>query len=108
MEEKAISEVPKTSLLKRDQVQNFSRENEFYLHDNKNHFHNKGFALDLVLKQRLEASRKWSIACEVSRFLISTDHCGDGERGNLAALSNELNYIDTLFIFIRMLYSGPG
>ena len=28
----------------------------------KNHFHKKGFALDLVLKQRLAASRKWPIA----------------------------------------------
>ena len=27
----------------------------------KNHFHKKGFALGLVLKQRLEASRKWPI-----------------------------------------------
>ena len=27
----------------------------------KNHFHNKGFALGLVLKQRLAASRKWPI-----------------------------------------------
>ena len=27
----------------------------------KNHFHKKGFALGLVLKQRLAASRKWPI-----------------------------------------------
>ena len=44
-------------------MQNLSCENEFYLHDNKkNQFHNKGFALGLVLKQRLAASRKWPIA----------------------------------------------
>ena len=29
----------------------------------KNHFHKKGFALGLVLKQRLVASRKWPIEC---------------------------------------------
>ena len=34
-------------------------ENEFYLHDNKNHFHNNGFARSLALKQRLGATRKW-------------------------------------------------
>ena len=34
-------------------------ENEFYLHDNKNHFHNNGFARSLALKQRLGTTRKW-------------------------------------------------
>ena len=34
----------------------------------KNHFHKKGFALDLVLKQRLVASRKWPV-----RFLKKID-----------------------------------
>ena len=33
-------------------------ENEFYLHDNKNHFHNNGFARSLALKQRPGATRK--------------------------------------------------
>ena len=27
----------------------------------KNHFHKKGFALGLILKQRLAASRKWPV-----------------------------------------------
>ena len=36
-------------------------ENEFYLHDNKNHFHNNGFARSLALKQRLGATRRWPI-----------------------------------------------
>ena len=33
-------------------------ENEFYLHDSKNHFHNNGFARSLALKQRLGGTRK--------------------------------------------------
>ena len=36
-------------------------ENEFYLHDNKTHFRNNGFARSLALKQRLGAARKWPI-----------------------------------------------
>ena len=31
----------------------------------KNHFHKKGFALGLVLKQRLPVSRKWPITVQV-------------------------------------------
>ena len=34
--------------LKQGQVQNLSCENEFYLYDNKNNFHKKGFALGLL------------------------------------------------------------
>ena len=34
-------------------------ENEFYLHDNKNHFHNNAFVRSLALKQRLGGTRKW-------------------------------------------------
>ena len=56
-------------------MQNLSCENEFYLYDNKNHFHKKGFALGLVLKQRLAASRKRpilplleSLSCNVLFF----------------------------------------
>ena len=33
----------------------------------KSHFHKKGFALRLVLKQRLEASRKWPVENKTSR-----------------------------------------
>ena len=36
----------------------------------KNHFHKKGFALGLVLKQRLAASRKWSSAISARGFTI--------------------------------------
>ena len=46
-------------------MRNYSSENDFDLHDNKTacrtHFHMKGFALRLVLKQRQERSRKWPI-----------------------------------------------
>ena len=31
----------------------------FHSHANKNHFHNKGFALSLVLKARVFGTRKW-------------------------------------------------
>ena len=52
---------PLSSFKKQGQVQNLSCENEFYLHNNKNYFHEEGFALGRVLKQRLAASRKWPI-----------------------------------------------
>ena len=52
----AISELPCASVSKQVQVQNLSYENEFDLHLNelvsKTDFHMKGFALELVLKQR--------------------------------------------------------
>ena len=34
---------------------------EFYVHENKTHFHIKGFTLNLVLKQRFDATQKWPI-----------------------------------------------
>ena len=34
----------------------------FHLLANKTHFHFKGFVLDLVLKQRQKATRKWNIS----------------------------------------------
>ena len=33
----------------------------FYYHANKTHFHNKGFALGLVLRVRVFGTRKWTI-----------------------------------------------
>ena len=50
-------------------MRNLSYENEYDLHSNglvsKTHFHVKGFALGLVLKQRQKRTRKWPIvACE--------------------------------------------
>ena len=46
-------------------MRNLSYENEYDLHSNglvsKIHFHMKGFALGLVLKQRQNATRKWPI-----------------------------------------------
>ena len=60
MKEEAISEFQKLSLSKRGKVRNLSFKNEFYSHENKKRFHINGFALGLALKQRLEATRKWS------------------------------------------------
>ena len=45
-------------------------ENEFYLHDNKNHFHNNGFARSLALKQRLGTTRKWPIHTDALVLLV--------------------------------------
>ena len=46
-------------------MRNHSYENDFDLHENKTacrtHFHMKGFALRLVLKQRHKKTRKWPI-----------------------------------------------
>ena len=39
----------------------------FHSHANKTHFPIKGFALDLALKQRQNATRKWPIARQVLR-----------------------------------------
>ena len=46
-------------------MRNYSYENDFDLHENetacRTHFHMKGFALRLVLKQRHERTPKWPI-----------------------------------------------
>ena len=46
-------------------MRNHSYENDFDLHENeiacRSHFHMKGFALRLVLKQRHKRTRKWPI-----------------------------------------------
>ena len=38
---------------------------------NKTHFHNKGFALSLVLKVRFYGTRKWRIQIHFSSGIIS-------------------------------------
>ena len=40
----------------------YSCENEFQLHNKKNHFHISSFALNLTLKPRLGKTPKWSVA----------------------------------------------
>ena len=49
-------------------MRNLSYENEFYsqVHSNANHthFHMKDFALELGLKQRQKATRKWPIVAD--------------------------------------------
>ena len=46
-------------------MRNHSYENDFDLHENetacRTHFHKKGFALRLVLKQRHKGTRKWPV-----------------------------------------------
>ena len=46
-------------------MRNHSYENDFDLHENetacRTHFHMKGFALRLVLKQRHKRTQKWPI-----------------------------------------------
>ena len=69
--------MPQASVLKRGQVQNHSCESDFslsfffyhffllsfffYYHANKTHFHKKGFAHGLVLRESVFGSRKWPI-----------------------------------------------
>ena len=58
-------------------MRNHSYENDFDLHENetacRTHFHMKGFALRLVLKQRHKGTRKWPVGCLVkSRVLKSS------------------------------------
>ena len=67
----AIPELPFTSVSKRVPVHNLSCGNEFYLQDNervsKTHFHNKGCAPGLVLKQRQTATREWPILSSLKK-----------------------------------------
>ena len=42
-------------------MQSLSCENEFYLHENKSHFHINGFAFSIAWKQKLGATWKWLI-----------------------------------------------
>ena len=56
-------------------MRNHSYENDFDLHENetacRTHFHMKGFALRLVLKQRYKRTRKWPISL--------ANHVGDDD-----------------------------
>ena len=49
-------------------MRNHNYENDFDLHENetacRTHFHVKGFALRLVLKQRHKRTRKWPISSD--------------------------------------------
>ena len=51
-------------------MRNYCYENDFDLHENetacRTHFHMKGFALRLVLKQRHKRTRKWPIGCKLN------------------------------------------
>ena len=58
----AVSLLQNLSLLKLwGQVRSLFCKKEFYVHENKTHFHIKGFTLNLVLKQRFDATQKWPI-----------------------------------------------
>ena len=50
-------------------MRNYSYENDFDLHENepacRTHFHMKGFALRLILKQRNNRTRKWPIELSI-------------------------------------------
>ena len=57
--------LPCASVSKRVSGRNHSYENDFDLRENetacRTHFHMKGFALRLVLKQRHKSTRKWPV-----------------------------------------------
>lgn len=58
----AVSVFRNPSLLKLwGQVRSRFSKKEFYVHENKTHVHIKGFTLNLVLKQRFDATQKWPI-----------------------------------------------
>ena len=83
----AISELPSASVSNRVQVRNLSYENEYA------HFHMKGFALGLVLKQRQKTTRKWPIALYKSAAYIKI----------ISAL-NSLNFLDLGCIFVNIIF----
>ena len=60
-------------------MRNLSYENEYDLHSNglvsKTHFHMKGFALGLVLKQRQKRTRKWPISQPRFTFKVQAGKC---------------------------------
>ena len=58
----------KPSLSKWGQVQNLSCEHEFYLHENEISLRIKSWALNLVLIQRPEGTRKWPVSMWVQFF----------------------------------------
>ena len=67
-------------------MRNLSYENEYDLHSNglvsKTHFHMKGFALGLVLKQRQKRTRKWPIANVIKIYIqlvSSAQSCEDAD-----------------------------
>lgn len=70
---KVITEFQKLSFSKRCKEQKLSCENEYYLHENKkkNHFHITAFALSLILKQRLRATRRGPTARILGNLLIN-------------------------------------
>ena len=67
-------------------MRNHSYENDFDLHENetacRTHFHVKGFARRLVLKQRHKRTRKWPIA-HIIHLSMSTLGEGGATHGNL-------------------------
>ena len=75
---KVITGFQKLSFSKRCREQKLSCENEYYLHENKkkNHFHITAFALSLILKQRLGATRRGPPARILGHLLINSyDRC---------------------------------
>ena len=70
--EKAISEFPRPPPLvplyqNEVKCSTFDMERIFHSHANKSHFHNKGFALGLILIVRVFGTRKWPVAGPVGK-----------------------------------------
>ena len=93
-------------------MRNHSYENYFDLHGNetacRTHFHMKGFALRLVLKQRHKRTRKWPIPLhlsdkfskrslsEVLTFKMLVYFCRDKLKVASEELQKKKAYIDSL------------
>ena len=86
-------------------MRNLSYENEYDLHSNglvsKTHFHMKGFALGLVLKQRQKRTRKWPIRFQNSA--ISYFNNEEPPRGYATRNSHLFFIYFHLFLFLIFL-----
>ena len=84
-------------------MRNHSYENDFDLYENetacRTHFHMKGFALRLVLKQRHKRTRKWPI----TRYdFVAYDKLTTGLRHELFRVNQTYNSLTTVVYVKKM------
>ena len=76
-------------------MQNHSYENDFDLHENetarRTHFHKKGFALRLVLKQGHKGTRKWPIWSEIIRVISKSNERAARVRFEITSMISDQN-----------------
>ena len=69
----------------------------------KSHFHNKGFALGLILKQRLGTSRKWPIKPNLRHFKIILEKKYETEK-YITCNSNKIDLFDKKWKMFKGLF----